>query len=43
MHFNSAQKDVLGWIAPTTTTHPTGTATYTLDPIETGGRRAPTA
>jgi hypothetical protein len=37
-HFNATQKDILGWITPTQTkTHASGTATYTLSPIETGG------
>jgi hypothetical protein len=37
-HFNAMQKSYLGWItAPTVKTHASGTATYTLNPIETGG------
>ncbi len=37
-HFNATQKDILGWITPSQTkTHTSGTATYTLSPIETGG------
>ena len=38
MHFNAAQKNILGWIAPSAVkTHSTGSATYTLSPIETAG------
>ena len=38
MHFNAAQKSLLGWIgAGTVKTHSTGSATYTLSPIETAG------
>ncbi|HQR10700.1 MAG TPA: Ig-like domain repeat protein [Casimicrobiaceae bacterium] len=38
MHFNSAQKSKLGYIAPGTVyTHGSGTSTYTISPIETGG------
>ncbi|MEO8347032.1 MAG: FG-GAP-like repeat-containing protein [Betaproteobacteria bacterium] len=38
-HFNAAQKDILGWIAPSTVkTHAGGTTTYTLSPIETGSQ-----
>ena len=38
-HFDAAQKDILGWIAPSTVkTHAGGTVTYTLSPIETGGQ-----
>ena len=37
-HFNAAQKDILGWFAPSQVkTHAGGTTTYTLSPIETGG------
>ena len=37
-HFNASQKDILGWITPSMTkNHASGTATYTLYPIETGG------
>jgi len=37
-HFNAAQKDNLGWFAPSQVkTHAGGTATYTLSPIETAG------
>ena len=37
-HFNATQKDILGWTTPSQTkTHTSGTATYTLSPIETGG------
>ena len=37
-HFNAAQKSLLGWIASgTTPTHPGGTVTYVLSPIESGG------
>jgi Bacterial Ig-like domain (group 3)/F5/8 type C domain len=41
MHFNAVQKSELGWI-PTAAvkTHTTGTATYTLNPIETAGGSA---
>ncbi len=48
-HFNAAQKDSLGWTTPAQTkTHGNGTATYTINPIETGGAttygvRIPTA
>jgi hypothetical protein len=38
MHFNSAQKAELSWIAASTvSTHTTGQATYTLTPIESAG------
>ena len=38
MHFNSAQKSELNWIAPgTVAAHTTGTTTYTLSPLETPG------
>jgi hypothetical protein len=38
MHFNAAQKSILQWIPSTSVkTHTTGTATYTLSPIESGG------
>ncbi|HEV7360477.1 MAG TPA: Ig-like domain repeat protein, partial [Mycobacterium sp.] len=38
MHFNAAQKSILQWIPGTSVkTHTTGTATYTLAPIESGG------
>ena len=37
-HFNAAQKDILGWFAASQVkTHASGTTTYTLSPIETGG------
>ena len=37
-HFNAAQKDILGWFAPSQVkTHAGGTTTYTLSPIETAG------
>jgi len=37
-HFNAVQKSYLGWIAPSTVhTHASGTATYTLNPLESGG------
>lgn len=37
-HFNAVQKSLLGWIgASTVQTHVSGTATYTLSPIETAG------
>src|SRR5208282_6150579 len=39
MHFNAAQKSILGWIqASSVVTHTGGTATYTLGPIESGGQ-----
>ena len=39
MHFNSMQKAALNWIpASSVKTHTSGTATYTLSPIETGGQ-----
>jgi Bacterial Ig-like domain (group 3)/Domain of unknown function (DUF4214) len=38
MHFNSAQKEILDWLPPgSVANHTTGTATYTLAPIELGG------
>ena len=38
MHFNSAQKSRLGWIAPASVaTYTSGSATYTLSPIESPG------
>jgi hypothetical protein len=38
MHFNAAQKDILGWLpAGTVSTHKSGTTSYTLSPIESGG------
>ncbi len=38
MHFASAQKRILGWLpAGTVANHTSGTATYTLNPIETAG------
>jgi len=38
MHFNAAQKSLLGWIPPSSViTHNSGSATYTLSPLETGG------
>jgi hypothetical protein len=38
MHYDAAQKSLLGWIAPgTVRTHTSGTATYVLNPLETGG------
>jgi len=37
-HFDATQKEILGWITPTQVkTHASGTAIYTLSPIETGG------
>jgi hypothetical protein len=48
-HFNAMQKDLLGWTtAAQRKNHASGTATYTLNPIETGGQttygvRIPTA
>lgn len=39
MHFNAAQKSLLGYIGGTgVATHSTGTATYTLNPIELAGQ-----
>ena len=39
MHFNAMQKRKLNWIADTTTpTHASGTTTFNLSPIETGGQ-----
>jgi len=38
-HFNSMQKSFLGWIpASSVKTHTSGTATYTLSPLETSGQ-----
>ncbi|HUH92770.1 MAG TPA: Ig-like domain repeat protein [Casimicrobiaceae bacterium] len=38
MHFNAVQKLDLGWIGSTTVkTHSSGSANYTLSPLETGG------
>jgi hypothetical protein len=38
MHFAAAQKDMLGWLpAGTVADHKSGTATYTLSPIENAG------
>ena len=37
MHFNSAQKSLFGWITSSVKTHTSGTQTYTLSPIESGG------
>ena len=38
MHFNAMQKSLLQWIPATSVkTHTSGTATYTLSPIESGG------
>jgi Bacterial Ig-like domain (group 3) len=38
MHYNAMQKSLLGWLpASSVITHPGGTATYNLSPIETGG------
>jgi hypothetical protein len=38
MHFASAQKDILGWLpAGTVADHKSGTATYTLAPLENAG------
>jgi len=38
MHFNAAQKSALGWFAASAVkTHSTGSATYTLSPIESAG------
>jgi M6 family metalloprotease-like protein len=38
MHFNAAQKSLLGWFsASAVKTHSTGSATYTLSPIESAG------
>ncbi len=39
MHFNALQKRSLGWIPSTSVkTHSSGTQTYQLSPIETGGK-----
>ncbi|MEP6609799.1 MAG: Ig-like domain repeat protein, partial [Burkholderiaceae bacterium] len=39
MHFNAMQKSVLNWIPATSVkTHASGTATYTLSPIESPGQ-----
>ena len=39
MHFNAAQKSLLNWIpASSVKTHTSGTATYTLSPLESGGQ-----
>jgi hypothetical protein len=39
MHFNAMQKQVLNWIPGTSVkTHTSGTQTYQLSPIETGGQ-----
>jgi hypothetical protein len=39
MHFNAAQKSLLNWIpASSVKTHTTGTAIYTLSPLESGGQ-----
>ncbi len=38
MHFNSAQKNILGWLPPTSVkTHTKGRTTYTLAPLESPG------
>lgn len=38
MHFDAAQKSLLGWIAPATVkTHSSGSGTYVLTPLETAG------
>ena len=38
MHFNAAQKSLLNWIpASSVKTHASGSANYTLSPIEQGG------
>ena len=38
MHFNSSQKSELNWLpAGSVSTHASGTATYTLSPLETAG------
>jgi len=38
MHYNAMQKALLGWLPSSSViTHPGGTATYSLSPIETGG------
>lgn len=38
MHFNARQKSILGWIpASSVKTHTSGSVTYTLSPIESGG------
>src|ERR1700682_214252 len=39
MHFNAMQKAALNWIpASSVVTHTSGTATYTLSPLESGGQ-----
>src|SRR5438132_626824 len=39
MHFNAAQKSILNWIpASSVATHTSGTATYTLGPLESAGQ-----
>ena len=39
MHFNAAQKSILHWLpASTVVTHTSGTATYTLSPLESAGQ-----
>ena len=39
MHFDAAQKAILGWIPPSSViTQTSGTATYTLSPLESGGQ-----
>ena len=39
MHFNAAQKSLLGWIPPSSViTHTSGTASYTLSPLESAGQ-----
>jgi hypothetical protein len=38
MHFNAAQKDILGWFSPNAVkVHTTGTSTYVLTPMELAG------
>jgi hypothetical protein len=38
MHFNAKQKSLLGWIPPASViTHSSGSASYTLSPLETAG------
>src|SRR5208282_6032216 len=39
MHFNATQKSLLGWIpASSVITHTSGTQTYSLAPLESGGQ-----
>jgi hypothetical protein len=41
MHFNTMQKDLLGWIpASSVSTHTVGTRSFTVGPVELGGQSA---